>query len=140
MTTYHIPASPRDASPDWAALAARAREMDLAQLCGACRDAHEAAVAADALELAGACKGKTGGYYRDEISVYFAEIRRRGLFTGMGDLSESVIHSIEVDQSKPHYCHNCGDGCSDEFTSVEEEYLCEDCGLAAQRTYARENG
>lgn len=75
---YQIPALPENASPDWEALAERAAKMTLQQLMGACADAHKAAKAADELERQNCCYGKTGGYYRDEISVYFAEIRKRG--------------------------------------------------------------
>jgi hypothetical protein len=40
-------------------------------------DAYEAALMAEALEANGIRVMKTGGYYRDEATVYRAEMRRR---------------------------------------------------------------
>lgn len=64
-------------TPNFADLAARARKMSVPALIYSRRDAAEAARAADALELAGCRVLKTGGYYRDEASVYARELDRR---------------------------------------------------------------
>lgn len=65
-------------TPDFSALRSRARRMTLEGLQWSAKDAAEAAEAAEALERAGVpITGKTGGYYRDEASVYRAEYRRR---------------------------------------------------------------
>jgi hypothetical protein len=57
----------------------RARKMTVEALKYSANDAHEAALAAEALERAGWCRGKSGGYYRDEAVVYRTELRRRGV-------------------------------------------------------------
>lgn len=57
----------------------RARRMTVEALLYSAKDASEAAEAAEALERAGCCRGKTGGYYRDEATVYRTELRRRGV-------------------------------------------------------------
>lgn len=63
---------------DFQATARRARRMSDAALAFSRRDAHEAAVNADALAAAGiAPVDKDGGYYRDEATVYAAEQDRR---------------------------------------------------------------
>ncbi len=64
-------------TPDFAALATRAATMSLTALRYSADDCAKAAEAADALERAGCRVLKTGGYYRDEASVYRAEIRAR---------------------------------------------------------------
>jgi len=65
-------------TPDFRALEARARRMSMAALYYSRDDAMNAAMAAEDLEKAGIpITGKTGGYYRDESSVYSAEINRR---------------------------------------------------------------
>lgn len=66
-------------TPDFAALRTRARNMTDAALVYSATDAAEAAEAAEALERAGCRVLKTGGYYRDEATVYRAELRRRGV-------------------------------------------------------------
>jgi len=65
-------------TPDFAALTARARTMTFDALEWSANDAWEAAQAAEELEAAGYAVAKTGGYYRDEASVYRTELIRRG--------------------------------------------------------------
>lgn len=65
-------------TPDFAALKTRARAMTVDSLRYAREDCHAATEAAEALEAAGCRVLKTGGYYRDEGSVYAQELRRRG--------------------------------------------------------------
>jgi hypothetical protein len=60
-------------SLDWAATEARARQMTSAELHYAHRDCCKAAEALSGAEVI----GKDEGYYRDEASVYWAEITRR---------------------------------------------------------------
>lgn len=55
----------------------RARRMTDAALIWSANDAAEAAEMAEELERAGCPVQKTGGYYRDEASVYRTELRRR---------------------------------------------------------------
>lgn len=64
---------------DTTTVARRAHAMSDAALRFSRKDANEAAHAADALELAGCRVTKDGGYYRDEATVYAAELKRRGL-------------------------------------------------------------
>lgn len=66
-------------SLDWNETMRRASAMSSAQLAFAITDCHKAALAAEALDRAGALPygAKTGGYYMDEISVYRAEQARR---------------------------------------------------------------
>lgn len=64
-------------TPDFAALRRYARSMSPAALAFARQDCWEAAQAAEELERAGCRVSKTGGYYRDEGTVYAAELRRR---------------------------------------------------------------
>lgn len=64
-------------TPDFTALRRRARKMTDAALLWSANDAAEAAEMAEELERAGNPVSKTGGYYRDEASVYRAELRRR---------------------------------------------------------------
>ena len=52
--------------------------MTVAALRYSANDASEAADAADDIERAGCRVSKSSGYYRDEASVYRAELRRRG--------------------------------------------------------------
>jgi hypothetical protein len=64
---------------DTAEVTRRARKMSLEALTWSANDAHEAAVAAEDMERAGCRVQKTGGYYRDEATVYRLELRRRGV-------------------------------------------------------------
>lgn len=64
---------------DTAEITRRARKMTLEALEYSAQDASAAAVAAEDLERAGCRVQKTGGYYRDEATVYRAELRRRGV-------------------------------------------------------------
>lgn len=100
---------------DTEATAARARKMDLAALRWNAQDAHEAALAAEEMERAGCSVSKTGGFYRDEATVYRAELARRLSLLGEGDelvagqevlvrrthdngrASYAVVKSIDVD-------------------------------------------
>lgn len=61
----------------------RARGMTLEALRWSAEDASKAADMAENLERAGCRVSKSGGYYRDEASVYRAEICRREAGTGM---------------------------------------------------------
>lgn len=63
--------------PNFAELKRRARGMTDAALLWSANDASEAAEMAEDLERAGCRVSKTGGYYRDEASVYRTELRRR---------------------------------------------------------------
>lgn len=63
---------------DFAEIRRRARTMTVAALRYSANDASEAADAADDIERAGCRVSKSSGYYRDEASVYRAELRRRG--------------------------------------------------------------
>lgn len=63
---------------NWTETKRRARGMTIEALLWSAQDASEAADMAEALERAGCRVSKSGGYYRDEASVYRAEIRRRG--------------------------------------------------------------
>ena len=62
---------------DFEATQRRARKMTDAALRYSAQDAWEAAQMAEELERAGCPVSKTGGYYRDEASVYRAELQRR---------------------------------------------------------------
>lgn len=62
---------------DFAALESRAASMTLAELAYCRREAHDAAENLKGVRGFGACKGEN--YYRDECSVYGAEMRRRGM-------------------------------------------------------------
>lgn len=64
---------------DFAATAERAKSMTAAELHYAMLDCSKAAAQADANERAGLRVEKDGGYYRDELSVYFKEQSGRGL-------------------------------------------------------------
>lgn len=64
-------------TPDFAALKTRAGRMSIAELEYAAKDAFEAAQCAEALEAAKCYVSKTGGFYRDEASVYRTELRIR---------------------------------------------------------------
>ena len=60
---------------DWAAAIDRAEGMSMSALLYAIGDCQKTLPSADAMDRAlGSCDG---GYYRDEISVYRAEIKRR---------------------------------------------------------------
>lgn len=63
------------AAVDWDALEAKARAMTSMALRGAVRDIQATLPMADALDRA--LGGDRGGAYRDEASVYHAELRRR---------------------------------------------------------------
>lgn len=63
---------------DWAAKEEQARGMDTPQLQGAMRDISKTLPYADAHDRAEG-GGSIGGYYRDESSVYRAELQRRGV-------------------------------------------------------------
>ena len=67
---------------DWTEMERRAANMTEDALHYAAADAWEAAQAAELLERAGCAVSKTGGYYRDEATVYRAELRRRGVELG----------------------------------------------------------
>ena len=60
---------------DWNAESARAAEMTNAQLWGAIRDILATLPNSDALDRED--DGNRGGYYRDQASVYRAEIASR---------------------------------------------------------------
>lgn len=62
---------------DFAETKRRAKLMTEECLRFSANDAAEAAECAEDLERAGCPVTKTGGYYRDEASVYRAELRRR---------------------------------------------------------------
>ena len=62
---------------DFAETKRRAKAMSMEALLYSANDAAEAAIMAEALERAGCPVSKSGGYYRDEASVYRAEIARR---------------------------------------------------------------
>ena len=64
-------------TPNFAELKRRARGMTDDALLWSANDASEAAEMAEDLERAGCRVSKTGGYYRDEASVYRTELRRR---------------------------------------------------------------
>jgi hypothetical protein len=64
-------------TPDFASLKTRARKMSDAALQYSADDASDAANMAEDLEKAGCRVQKSGGYYRDEASVYRTELRRR---------------------------------------------------------------
>lgn len=64
---------------DTAEITRRARKMSLEALRYSAQDASEAAMAAEDMERAGCRVQKTGGYYRDEATVYRTELRRRGV-------------------------------------------------------------
>lgn len=63
---------------DWAAVEEKATGMSREQLCVAIADCLDALPYGDALDIAGLTgMGHGGSYYRDEISVYRAELKRR---------------------------------------------------------------
>lgn len=63
---------------DWQAVETKARGMRAASLVYVIEDCRKAAQAADDLERAGCYPLlKSSGYYRDEASVYHAELKRR---------------------------------------------------------------
>lgn len=60
---------------NWVATANKAAEMTTSQLYYAIQDIRNTLPMADALDLSeGGCRG---GYYRDESSVYHAELKAR---------------------------------------------------------------
>lgn len=63
-------------SIDWNRTEEQARGMTRDQLHGARQDIRETLPAADALDREDG--GNRGGYYRDEASVYYMELNRRG--------------------------------------------------------------
>ena len=66
------------ATPDFELLKRKARRMSIEGLLWSASDAWEAARCADKMERAGCVgSGKTGGFYRDEASVYETELRKR---------------------------------------------------------------
>lgn len=62
---------------NWTEIERRAKLMTVESLTFAADDAVQAAFAAEDLEKAGCRVSKSGGYYRDEASVYRTELRRR---------------------------------------------------------------
>jgi hypothetical protein len=62
---------------DFDALTRRARTLSIESLQWSAKDALEAAYMAEDLEKAGCRVSKSGGYYRDEATVYRTELRRR---------------------------------------------------------------
>lgn len=64
---------------DTRAVESRARGMSIEALRFSANDAHEAAIAAEEIERAGCRLQKSGGYYRDEATIYRTELRRRGV-------------------------------------------------------------
>ena len=60
---------------DFAATQEKAQEMSDAQLIGAIRDIQNTLPSADAMDRADGTS--RGGYYRDEASVYHAEMNKR---------------------------------------------------------------
>lgn len=66
-------------SPDFSAVAARARDMSLVELVWHITDCKQAAHAARDMERAGCRVSKTEGYYLDECGVYYDELRKREL-------------------------------------------------------------
>lgn len=69
----------KQAQLNTADVARRARAMSDSALRFSRQDANEAADATETLERAGCRVSKTGGFYRDEATVYAAELKRRGL-------------------------------------------------------------
>jgi len=67
-------------NPDWNDLEKRARKMSDEALAYSANDAMEAAECAEAIEREGiperSC-AKSGGYYRDEATIYRTELRKR---------------------------------------------------------------
>ena len=55
---------------DTATVTRKAKAMDIAALEWNANDAHEAALAAEELERAGCHVSKSGGFYRDEATLY----------------------------------------------------------------------
>jgi len=66
---------------DWIAKGNLASKMRDAELLWAHKDCVETAEAMDAIErkYGATLRGKDAGYYRDEASIYEAELRRRGI-------------------------------------------------------------
>lgn len=60
---------------DWATVEKHASEMEMDALRYAIQDIRDTLEHADALDRADG--GDRGGYYRDEASIYWREIRRR---------------------------------------------------------------
>ncbi|MEE8473534.1 MAG: hypothetical protein V3S82_10245 [Dehalococcoidia bacterium] len=69
---------------DWNAVAEKAQAMTICQLTGAIQDIR--ATLQDADDLDRTDEGDRGGYYRDEASIYHAEIARR---EAAGDVIDS---------------------------------------------------
>jgi hypothetical protein len=78
MPTTVVEAMTMQQNIDTAEITRRARRMSVEALRYSAKDASEAALAAEDLERAGCRVLKTGGYYRDEATVYRTELRRRG--------------------------------------------------------------
>lgn len=66
---------------NWIAKGELAAKMKDAELVWALKDCVETAEAMDAVERkhGATLRGKDAGYYRDEASIYEAELRRRGV-------------------------------------------------------------
>jgi hypothetical protein len=64
-------------TPNFTDLRSRARSMTVEALKWSANDASEAAEMAEDLERAGCRVSKSGGYYRDEATIYRAELNRR---------------------------------------------------------------
>jgi len=67
-------------TPDFGSLKTRARSMSDAALVYSYTDANFAAEMAEEFERQGLAVLKTGGYYRDEASVYLAEMKQRNIW------------------------------------------------------------
>lgn len=74
---------------DTAEITRRAKRMDIEALAYSANDAHEAALAAEEMERAGLSVSKTGGFYRDEATVYRLELGRR--LSALADGDELTI-------------------------------------------------
>lgn len=97
---------------DTRAVEAKARKMDMAALEWNANDAHEAALAAEELERAGCRVSKTGGFYRDEATVYRAELGKRLAALGEGD-------ELVVGQEVLARRHGCDGATRTKVTAIE---------------------